>query len=146
MAELLADFPVTIRIAVRWGDMDALGHVNNTVYFRFFESARIAYFERMHVHTGTPSGVGPILHSTSCRFRAPVVFPDTVTVGARVEEVGEDRIRMVHHVHSERLDRVAATGEALVVSYDYQAGRKASLPDLWKEHIASLQGGLPSVG
>jgi acyl-CoA thioester hydrolase len=87
--------------------------------------------------------VGPILHTTSCRFRAPVVFPDTVTIGARVVELGEDRMRMMHQVYSERLDRVAATGEALVVSFDYQAGRKAPLPDSWKQHIASLEGALP---
>jgi acyl-CoA thioester hydrolase len=146
MAGPLADFPVTVTIPVRWGDMDAFGHVNNTVYFRFFEGARIAYFERMHIHTGVPSGVGPILHSTSCRFRAPVVFPDTVTVGVRVAELGEDRIRMVHEVHSERLDRIAATGEALVVTFDYQNGRKAPLPETWKQHIAALEGGLPPGG
>lgn len=134
----LREYPVVVSQPVRWGDMDAFGHVNNTVYFRFFETARIAYFEEMGIHTSTPSGVGPILHSTSCRFRAPVVFPDTVRTGARVAEVGEDRIRMEHVVYSERLAKVAATGEALVVTFDYAAGQKAPVPQPWRDHIARL--------
>jgi acyl-CoA thioester hydrolase len=144
MASPLPDFPVTLTIPVRWGDMDAFGHVNNTVYFRFLESARIAFFERMGIHTSAPTGVGPILHSTSCRFRAPVVFPDTVTVGARVVAMGEDRIRMAHDVHSARMDRIAASGEAVVVSFDYGTGQKAPIPQAWKDHITALQGSLPA--
>lgn len=140
----LRDYPIVITVPVRWGDMDAFGHVNNTVYFRFLESSRIAFFERVGTHGSTPSGVGPILHSTSCRFRAPVTFPDTVRVGARVVEVGEDRIRMEHAIYSERMGRVAATGEAVVVSFDYASGTKAPVPQSWRDHVASLEGSAPS--
>lgn len=137
----LCEFPIVISVPVRWGDMDAFGHVNNTVYLRFFESARIAYFERMGIHTSTPEGVGPILHSTSCRFRAPVTFPDTVRVGARVVDIGDDRVRMEHTVYSERMGKVAATGDALVVSFDYAKGEKAPVPAEWRKHIADLEAG-----
>ncbi|MFW6067917.1 MAG: acyl-CoA thioesterase [Myxococcota bacterium] len=138
MADPLSDYPIVVTEAVRWGDMDAFGHVNNTVYFRFFESARIAFFAELGIHTSTPEGVGPILHSTSCRFRAPVTFPDSLRVGARVADVGEDRIRMEHLVYSERLQKAAATGDALVVTFDYANGCKAPLPPAWREHIDAL--------
>jgi acyl-CoA thioester hydrolase len=125
--------------------MDAFQHVNNTVYFRFFESARIAYFERMGVSgaAGASGGVGPILHSTACRFRAPVTYPDTVRVGARVVDVGDDRFRMEYAVVSEALGRVAATGDGLVVTFDYGAGTKVSLPAAWRRGIEAVEAGTP---
>ncbi len=135
-----ASFPVRLSIRVAWGEMDAVAHLNNTVYFRYFESARIAYFERMDIlPAGAPASVGPILASTSCRFRAPITYPDTVEVGARVRELSRDRFTMEYAVHSEQLGRVAATGEGVLVSYDYAAGRKVDLPEAWRERIVSLE-------
>src|SRR5262249_49724906 len=110
------------------------------VYLRWFESARITYFERIGwLASGRVSGVGPILHSTQARFRAPVTWPDTVTVGARVSEVGEDRFTMLYEVRSEKLARVAAEGGGIVVSFDYRSGAKAPLPDEVRSRIAELE-------
>ena len=134
-------YPVRIVVPVAWGDMDAFAHVNNTVYLRWFESARIAYFERMSIlEPGAPKELGPILASLSCRFKAPLAYPDTVEVGVTVTEVGEDRFTMVYEVWSRALDRVAAKGEGLNVSYDYAAGRKAPLPAWWRDAIHRIEG------
>ena len=56
-------YPVQLEIPVAWGDMDAFGHVNNTVYLRWFESARIAFFERISIRASRPEKVGPILRN-----------------------------------------------------------------------------------
>jgi len=97
MNELLAAYPFTLTLRVAWGDMDAYQHVNNTLYFRYFESARIAYMDQLAV-AGFMSnrGIGPILHSINCRFRLPVTYPDTVVIGVRVTEIAEDRFIMDH--------------------------------------------------
>jgi acyl-CoA thioester hydrolase len=135
-------FPVVLTIPVAWGEMDAMGHVNNIVYLRWFESARIAYFERLGwLEGGRVRGLGPILHSTQARFRAPVAWPDTVRAGARVSEVGEDRFTMLYEVRSEKLDRVAAEGSGIVVCYDYARGVKTALPDDLKRRISELEAG-----
>ena len=103
MNELLAAYPVVLAIPVAWGDMDAFQHVNNVVYFRYFESARIAYLERLAVADFVAtSGVGPILHSVNCRFRLPVTYPDTVHVGVRVTELASDRFVMDQCLVSEQ--------------------------------------------
>ena len=125
----LADYPTTLRVDVAWGDMDALRHVNNLVYLRWFETARIAFFEA----TGwwdimNAGGVGPILAKTSCVFRAPVTFPDTIIVGAKATDIERDRFTMQYLVHSEALCRTAALGDARIVSFDYEAGQKAPIP------------------
>jgi len=136
----LEGFPVTVRLPVQWGEMDAYDHVNNTVFFRYFESVRIEYLERCgFVRSYEEEGVGAILHSTSCRFRRALTYPDTVLVGTRAAEVSEDRFRMDYRVVSTAQDAVAAEGEGLVVSFDYRAGEKTSLPTAVREGIERLE-------
>lgn len=136
----LENFPSVTPIQVAWGDMDAFGHVNNTRYFRYFETARIAYFDQAGVLDGT---IGPILASTSCRFRAPVTFPDTLLAAARVVWIDDDRFLMEHALWSEAMQTIAARGDALIVSYNYETKVKAPLPAEWIEAITAMQGSRP---
>jgi acyl-CoA thioester hydrolase len=139
--ELLKIYPVVIELPVAWGEMDALRHVNNIVYFRYFESARMAYFTRLDVwEYMKETGVGPILASTGCKFRLPLTYPDTVSVGTRVSEIGEDRFVMQYVVVSHGHAKAAAEGEGLIVAYDYRALKKARLPGELKKRIEALEG------
>lgn len=143
----LQDFPIAVEIPVAWGDMDAFSHVNNTVFFRWFETARIAFLQAIDFTAGGErGGVGPILASTSCRFRRPVSFPDTVTAAARVTDVSEDRFRHEYRIVSHSLREVVAEGEGVVVSYDYAARRKAPIPTAVREAMDRLQGHEPPRG
>lgn len=132
----LAEYPVRVEIPVRWGDMDAFGHVNNTVFFRYLESARIAYLDAIAFRASR--GIGPILAETRCRFLRPLAYPDRVRVGARAARVEEDRFTHEYLVVSERLEAVAAVGEGLIVSYDYERRVKAPLPADVRERIEAL--------
>ena len=139
MANPLNDFPVVIQLPVVWGEMDAYGHVNNIVFFRYFETARMAYFEEIQFgEPSNPSDVGPILASTNCRFRRPLSYPDTIHVGARVSEMGEDRFTMEYQIYSEEHGDIAAKGEGVIVSYDYAVQQKAPLPDDVRQRIEAL--------
>lgn len=141
VAELLADFPVSVEIPVAWGDMDAMGHVNNTVYFRYFETARIKCFAELGLGSIEQSdGVGPILHSASCRFRIPLTYPDTVTVGARIGDVGDDRFAMPYRAVSHRHGAVAADGESLIVTFSYATATKAPVSDDLRARLLELRG------
>lgn len=139
----LADFPIVERVPVAWGDMDAFQHVNNLVYLRWFETARIAYFRAAGwTQAVAAGGVGPILARTSCAFRAPLTFPDTIRVGARVEDLGADRFTMIYRVVSERLGVVAAEGDGRIVSFDYGAQKKAPIPAAVRAAIEALEAGI----
>ena len=136
----LAEFPVVVTFPVAWGEMDAFGHVNNIVYFRYFESARIAYFGKIgFIEVMRSTGIGPILASTSCKFRKPLTFPDTVFVGARVSQVEEDRFVMQYRLVSQKLNAVAAEGEGLIVSYSYDKQKKVSIPSGVRKRIEELE-------
>lgn len=140
MPTLLAAYPVVLAIPVAWGDMDAFQHVNNVTYFRYFESGRIAYIERLGVDEFlTTAIVRPILHSVNCRFRIPVTYPDTVHVGVRVTALGADRMVMDQCLVSERHGKIAAQGDAITVSFDYRANTKAPVPAAIRAAILALE-------
>jgi acyl-CoA thioester hydrolase len=138
----LAGFPVVIEIPVAWGEMDAMQHVNNIVYFRYIESARMAYFERVGLHEHQrATGVGPILAWTSCRFRRPLAYPDTVSVGTRVSKIDHDRFTMHTVIVSHKLGEVAAESEGIVVAFNYREQQKVPLPDEIRRQIETLESG-----
>ncbi|HEY0098319.1 MAG TPA: thioesterase family protein [Pyrinomonadaceae bacterium] len=140
MKELLETYPLVIEIPVAWGEMDSLRHVNNIVYFRYFESARMAYFQKLDIwNYMNETGIGPILASTQCRFKIPLTYPDIVSVGTKISEIEADRFNMKYVVVSHAHAKVAAEGEGLIVSYDYRAQKKAALPDVIKERIRILE-------
>src|SRR6266550_1487937 len=99
--ELLAGFPVIIEQDVVWGEMDAYQHVNNVVYFRYFENARLAYVERLRwPEFEDATGIGPILAATQARFRRALTYPDTIAIGSRVPTIGADRFQIEHLIVS----------------------------------------------
>ncbi len=137
----LADYPVIITLPVQWGDMDAFGHVNNTVPIRWFESARIAYLEAVAL-SGMMQGqrIGPILAAINCNFRKQVKFPDTVHIGARVGEIRRSSFTMQHAVYSEAGEWICADGESTIVVFDYQTQRPVRVPDSIRAAVAKLEG------
>src|SRR5258708_195882 len=98
----LVGFPVVLSVPVQWGDQDAFQHVNNTVYLRWCESARIAYIERTGLtELMERERIGPILAAITCNYRRPLTYPDTVRVGARVTRLGRSSLTMEHRVTSD---------------------------------------------
>jgi acyl-CoA thioester hydrolase len=139
-SEHLPDYPIAVQIPIAWGEMDAYGHVNNIVFFRHFESVRIAFLD--HIGFRNPAdnaGVGPILHSTQCRFRRPLSYPDTVHVGARIEELTADRFTMAYRMFGFGQKQVVADGSGIIVSYNYDRMEKAELPSAVLRRIEALR-------
>lgn len=135
------DYKVEIEIPVRWGDMDALGHVNNTVYFVYFESARIAYFDRVGAFSRYDGeGLGPILANAHCDFLLPVEYPATLICGARVSRVGRTSFTMDYLLRDKESGAVVARGSCVNVMYDYRAQRPTEVPDFIREAIRELDG------
>ncbi len=142
----LGQWPLTLELPVQWGDMDAFAHVNNTVYLRWFETGRIAYFEKTGVAKDpTGSGPKPLLARSEVDYLAPVTYPDTVTVKTTVFKLGNTSFVMGYQVHSAKLGAVAARGEGVIVMVD-AAGKKAPLPPALRDAIAALEAGAPAQG
>ena len=135
----LQDFPVIVKFPIAWGDMDSFGHVNNIRFFKYFESARIKYFEEIGlVDVMHQTKTGPILASTSCKFIKPIIYPDTILIGAKITDLKDQKFTMDYIIQSERRG-VVAVGEGLIVILDYKTSQKVSLPLKVKEQILKLQ-------
>ena len=133
-------FPVQVTLPVQWGDMDAFDHVNNTMYFRYFETARLAYFEHLGLlKTMQQDQIGPILAETSCRFKRPLTYPDTIRVGAAVIENHSHGFLMQYGVFSKSQEAVCSVGDGLIVLLDYRSGQKIKPDEKMLKRIQSLQ-------
>ena len=125
--EFKSQYPFNIEFDVQWIDMDAFQHVNNKEYFRYFEKIRIDYFEEKgFMKILETQKVGPILASTHCRFKFPLTYPDTLLIGVFNSELAQDRFLMNYGVYSLSHQRVAATGDGLIVCFDYNTNEKTS--------------------
>ena len=134
------DFPVSLEIPVVWGDMDALQHVNNVVYFRYFETIRIEYLRRIGIMALLARGqVMPVVAETHARYRRAVTFPDTLLVEARVSELGEYGFTMSYQITSREQGEVTTFGEARVVMLDKISGKKVALTEALKRQILQLE-------
>ena len=138
--EALAGFPVVVEIPLLWGDQDAFGHINNVVYLRWCETARVEYLHRIGMWAPLPPhGMGPILASVKCDYKRPLNYPDTVWVGARVTRIGNSSIRMEHSLVSKALETVAATADSTIVLLDYSTSKSVRVPAEMRRIIADLE-------
>jgi acyl-CoA thioester hydrolase len=127
-------------IAVRWGDIDSMGHVNNAKYFTYCESARMSYFAavRMNDHRGDERH-GPALAAANLNFRQQVRYPADLEVATRVSEIGRSSFKMEYELFYRGTDDRVADGTGVVVWVDYGTGRSTPLPDSLKEEIRRFE-------
>ncbi len=115
------------RIAVRWGDMDAMGHVNNTVYFRYMEQARIGWFEALVPAAQAWQTTGIVIVNASCNFRRPINYPGTVEVKVFVGAPGGSSVPTFYELSIE--GEIYADGAATVVFIDMQQQKPVRIPE-----------------
>lgn len=140
MNSLLEGYPIVVDFPIAWGEMDSFQHVNNVIYFRYFENARVAYSAKIGLHEILKqTGIGPILGSVRCTYKFPLTYPDTISVGAKVISLEEDRFTMKHLVVSHRHQKVAAEGDGVIVMYDYNQAQKTKVPDLVRQRLHEIE-------
>jgi acyl-CoA thioester hydrolase len=129
----------TMRMPVRWGDMDAMGHVNNTVYFRYIETARIAWLEEIGA-LPDPNGIGPVLINARCSFLKQLKYPAEIEVTSFAGLPGRSSFEVSHEIRLVGADGQAAAlhaeGAAKIVWVDFQAEKSVPLPEELRALIA----------
>ena len=126
----------SLRLQVRWGDMDALGHVNNTEYLRYFEQSRVQWLEGLG-HPTTGEGHGPILAKATVSYLKPIVYPSEVEVRLFASRVGNASFTVASDIVNGRdVAERFAEGEFVIVWYDYRGGRSVPVPDRLRTVLA----------
>ena len=124
-----------VTVPLRWGDMDAMGHINNTLYFRYMEICRLDWMFKLGVSMDL-SGQGPVIINAFCNFLRQLTFPGDIRVTMAVGEPGRSSFESYHRI--ERLDEpggVYAEGGARTVWTDYAAKKSAPMPDWFRAHL-----------
>jgi acyl-CoA thioester hydrolase len=124
-----------MRIPIRWGDMDAMGHVNNTVYFRYLEIARIDWMRSIGCQPD-PDGEGPVIVNAFCNFYKQLEYPGEVLLKMYVSDPG--RTSFESWATMERPDDpgvIYAAGGATTVWVNFPAQKSAPLPHSMRQHL-----------
>lgn len=119
----------TTILPIRWGDMDAMNHVNNTVYFRYMEQARIEWLETLGYGTGQHTEEGPVIVNASCTFLVPLTYPGQVEVRMFVGHPGRSSLPTHYELRLRGGEELYATGDAKMVWINPASGRSIPLPD-----------------
>lgn len=130
---------VKIEMPVQWGNMDAAQHVNNTVYLRWIESARLEMFRKINGDFKFRKVV-PILAWQDCKYIFPLTYPDTAIISLDVSILKSDRIECVGKIHSKEHNRLAAISKNTLMAYDMENLKKLPLPEKWVEQIVGYYG------
>lgn len=134
----MSDFQLvhTCTMPIRWGDMDAFGHVNNTNFFRYMEQARIEWLESLGLASVGDSGTGPVIVNAQMTFLKQLQYPGDVLCHTLAGQPGRSSLET--HFELRRADDPAtlvAQGSAKVVWVDYASGRSTPMPDTLRARV-----------
>ena len=137
------NWPVKTELPIQWGDMDAFSHVNNVIYIRWFETARIELFIELWGGNGINlqeildgDGVGPILANFNINYHLPLLYPDTIHINTRISKVGNSSFGVSHQLFSKNNgNKIIASADSVVVMYNYQKGEKFLLNEELKNAL-----------
>ena len=125
----------TASLAVRWGDMDAFQHVNNTKFFRYFEQTRVEWLRTL-AGASMQGETGPVVAHTACAYKQPLTHPATVRVALLSTPPGRSSIDTYYRITTETApDTVVAHGSAAIVWIDFATGRPVALPEAMRDAL-----------
>lgn len=133
-----SSYPCFRTVTTRWADNDSYGHVNNTVYYGWFDSAVNAWLIEtglLEVAHGNPIG---LVVETGCRYARPLSFPEPVEIGLAVEQIGRSSVRYRLGVFTNAGEQAAAEGHFVHVYVDRESRRPVELPFEWREKLDSI--------
>jgi acyl-CoA thioester hydrolase len=139
------DFRHVTPVTLHWGDMDALGHVNNVIFFRYVESGRISYFDDLAMHDPAIwGGEGPILADIQCSFVEQLRYPAEIEVLTRTARLGGKSMTLEAGIFVKGSETPAATSEAVVVWFDYEQQATVRISNAMRERIRSFEAVAPT--
>lgn len=134
-----ADFAHFVPMDVRWGEMDSLGHVNNTVFYQYSEEGRLQYLRRLLPEQPAADASGPILGQLSCRFVQQLRYPAQLEIATRTTGFGNSSMRMQQALFYRGEDNLIATYDAVLVWFDFKRQHSDTLPQSLRSSIRELE-------
>lgn len=146
--DALREYRHVITVPTRWGDEDSFGHINNVLYTRYAEEARVSYLAALSAAAGvdfaTADGIGPILARFECKFVRPSRWPDVLAIGTRVTHFARAhrRLAMEHRMvlaDGTLAGSTVALAHGDLAAFDYAANRAVAVPDAVRNAVAKIE-------
>ncbi len=131
-------FPVTTQLRLDWSELDLLGHINNVMYFKYLQAARISYSEQIGLRPDTQEGLSFILADTRCTFLKPLFFPGNIIIRTSVEFMKTSSFGLCHHIHNDN-GELAAEGHDIVVLYNIGAAKTVHISPELRAKVEALE-------
>lgn len=128
---------LTLLIPIRWGDMDAYGHVNNTLYFRYMEQVRVVYLESIGYSVPSEKAT-PVIINASCTFLIPLTYPGNVEIRMFFGAPGRSSIPSSYEMRLQGDDRLYATGDAKIVWTEVASGKSIPIPEDFRALLSAI--------
>ena len=133
---MLTDAAYRHRLSVRFRDCDAMGHVNHAVYLTYFEQCRLTFWREV-AGSGAPHTRVIVAHA-ECDYRAPAHFGDELEIRLQITHIGRSSFTIEYDIMKVASAVLVATGQTVMVSYDYEAGKSIVLPDTARTFLQGI--------
>lgn len=133
-------YPVKLNIRLDWSEMDLFGHINNVAYFKYVQASRVNYWEQLGLdQMHADMKIGPLLAATSCQFRKPLFYPDTISIQASIHFMKNSSFG-IHHQILNGQGELCAAAEDVIVMYDFSKNEKIAIPEKVRNLIEQMEG------
>lgn len=131
----LSEFEHSVDLQIRFNDIDILGHLNNTVYFSFFDTGKAYYFEHIMGGKMDWKRVEAVIANVDCAYISPIYFGEEIEVRTRCMEVHEKSFKLQQVIVEKKTGEIKAAAETVMVSFDPETKKSMPVPDRWREAL-----------
>ncbi len=126
-------------VQIRFNDVDILGHVNNTVYFSFYDTGKAYYFNAVRRGQMDWQKVDTVIANVDCAYIRPILFGEKIEVLTRCEQVGDKSFLLRQMLVEKETGEIKSVCETVMVSYDRETRMSCSLPQKWKQQLCEYE-------
>lgn len=133
-------FKHALPIQIRFGDIDAIGHINNNIYFSYFDLGKTAYFEKVKAdRVSWVEGIIVVAH-LSVDFISPIYYKESIAVDTKIIKVGGKSATILQQIRNINTQEVKCRCESIIVAYNADIQASMEIPEVWREAISSFEG------
>lgn len=134
------DFRIKLQQRIDWSELDLFGHVNNVMFLKYAQTARVNYWEQIKLYQHFLSTKqGPMLASVTCQFRKPLFYPGNITIYTKMKAIGNTSFCMLHHIIDDN-NKLVAEVEDVIVMYDFYKEEKMFFNEFFRKNVEALEG------
>ncbi len=127
-------------VQLRFNDVDVLGHVNNTVYFSFYDTGKACYFNDVNGRPTDWKHVDTVIANVDCAYLAPIVFGEEIEVLTACTAIHDKSFRMLQMIREKNTGQPKSVCETVMVCFDPATGKTRAVDDVWRKAVENFEG------